>query len=802
MKYKKYAPIIHTALMEKYPDGLVEDYVRYCVDMGYSGISLEGKSAEPTENIDGWISDYIENVERIINAARDNCIDVWLFDEWGYPSGTAAGKVIAENGNYRSKQLRVVCDVVLNDGESVEFKINERFITASVWNTGRLGAVGAVNNDAITVEPEDGRIICKAKGGTCRLVAVGWDFTSGATHGVFRDRDEEKYGTIDLLSYEAVHSFINNMHERYYKAFGALFGRGLSGFFYDEPYIPYPFPYTEGIFEEFKKRKGYDIIPYLPQMLIDGWYSSENTNHILDYRDIVTARMADAFVNQIGNWCAAHGVMLTGHQDLDHSIRGLNTISGDFFRNSEKSDSPGVDFIWNQINRHRFCDYPRFAGSVKHLMNKSHASSESFAVTGSAMPADQMRWCMEHQIIRGIDLFYLMISEPETRLERTKLSRDNKQNIRFGRLLNERIAAVNGLAQSGTATAETAIYVPMSEVYIQGLKAGHPWMTSTMPHIWEQIDEIAESLCYMPCDYEYIWDGAVDKLPIEFGALRAESGQRIRTIIILGGINIPKNTIEKLNSFIGSGGSVIAVGKSIQGIKGSILIPSASEISGVIRPEIFKGRGRVSLAKRLTARGSMYFLLNESDKRASVECSRQLFEYSFERDAFDISVKDKELTFEPGELRIFSGVSAGANPSIEEIRRKESVEIKNWKMYMPYGGTIDIGSTMPDWRSLCGSGYSGGVKFEAEIELESDSEICIDMGHIKYAAVISIDGVEYKLPFSPYRLFTELKQGTYKIEMTVYNTEANASEQRAEQDSFYLAGGFDDIIKLYRSAAS
>ncbi|MGN0164344.1 MAG: hypothetical protein ACI4EA_12330, partial [Candidatus Ornithomonoglobus sp.] len=184
MKYRKYAPILHTAFREKYADGLVEKYAKHCADMGYSGMSLEGKSAEPAEDIDRWIADYMANTEKMIRAAKENGIDVWLFDEWGYPSGTAAGKTIAENRDYRSKCLRIVLDVILHDGEAVEFKVNDRFITACAWRVGRAGTAGAADGITEPVVPEGGLLRYTARGGTYRAAAVVWDYTSGGTHGV------------------------------------------------------------------------------------------------------------------------------------------------------------------------------------------------------------------------------------------------------------------------------------------------------------------------------------------------------------------------------------------------------------------------------------------------------------------------------------------------------------------------------------------------------------------------------------------------------------------------------------------
>ena len=166
------------------------------------------------------------------------------------------------------------------------------------------------------------------------------------------------------------------------------------------------FPYTFDIIEEFNRVKGYDILPRLAPMV-----AGVDRQAKRDWRDVCTTRMSEAFFGQMADWCHEHGLELVGLQDLDHDSRSLDSVSGNFFKNSLKSDSPGVDYIWDQLYPGHFADFPRFAGSVKHLMGKKHALSESFAATGFCMFPDYMRWAMEYQMLRGIDRFYLMIRD-------------------------------------------------------------------------------------------------------------------------------------------------------------------------------------------------------------------------------------------------------------------------------------------------------------------------------------------------------------------------------------------------------
>ncbi len=822
-KKNRFAPVLHTGFFEKYNDGIVERYVKYCADMGYSGISLEGKSWAPQRDVDAWIESYRDNVKKITDAAQREGIDVWLFDEWGYPTGTAAGKVISESRGYASKYMHIILNTVIAPGETFVMPVNGRFICAAVWECGRYGAGAGSFKGYVAIEPVNGVIAYTATEAEMCITAVGWDYTSGGTHGVFKDDGSAKFGTIDLLSKDAVACFIEHMHEGYYKHMPEQFGTGLAGFFYDEPFIPYPYPYTDGILDEFYKRYGYDLTEHLPRLLISGWGGRDTEQALTDYRELVTDMMAQNCVGQLARWCHEHKVMLTGHQDLDHNLRGLDTISGNFFKNSILSDSPGVDYIWNQINRSDFCDYPRFAGSVRHLCNKPHASSESFAVTGYSMPPDEMRWHMEHQIIRGIDLFYLMIAEPDETEQReyTKLSLNNPQNIRFGKLINARVAEVNRLASAGIPCADTAVYVPVKQAFVEGLKAGHPWSASTMPHIWNRVDAIAETVCYMPRAFEYIWDGAIESLDLNNGAFVTRSGQRISTIILTGGISIPTPVIRRLRDFARSGGKLIIVGGMTAGFADicktypasgcALLVRDTAELARCLKNNGFSSKSRISMAVNKTETGKVFFMLNESDTEARLRLDTPLFEYSFTRHAFDIAPFSGEAEFASGELRVFAERGMGGYAGYESIKANAGLVIENWIMYCPDGSARNVGNALPQWREHIEEGFSGGITFKAEFDISDSGRYVMDFGRIRYSAVVKVDGTEHALPFSPFRLETDLKKGRHGIEMTIYNTEADSligthelemKNRRGlrcyEHDRFMLGGGFADPVRIYR----
>lgn len=790
MEANKYAPILHTGYANTYTEEVVEQFVQWCKNQGFSGFSMEGKSYPLTDDIDGWINTFIPCVKMGVKGASKYGLQAWLFDEWGYPTGTAAGKTLEGHLEYRSKTLHKPIDLILEAGQKIEIPTPEHFLAAAAWPTGRF-IMSQPWEGTNHIYPKDGKIIYEAKSANERFVVVTWEYISSHSNGVFRrDNDKPEYGTLDLLSYKAVARFIGQMHERYVAPLEGYFSNGLNGFFYDEPFLAYPYPYTFDLFEEFKEKKGYDIVPYLPTMLCTVGSLQARSKQIRDYRDICTKRMADAFIGQMANWCHKHGIELVGHQDLDHSARGLNTNSGDFFRNSARSDAPGIDYIWNQINCNDFSDYPRFAGSARRIYGKKHAISESFAATGRALYPDQMRWTMEHQILRGIDRLFLMIADPDpcTNEFTGPISMKHPQSITFGQSLNHRIAVTNKMINEAKPAAHVAIFIPMSDIYCENLMLGHPSTTSLQPFTWTRIDNIAKALCYAPMDYDYLWEDAVLSLPLENGALVTALGQHIDTIILPGCVSLDDKICDKLREMLSQGGRVISFGRQLKELLGETeLYGNEEDLVDAISTRInaVNYNSRISCAHSLADKRELFFFLNEADRLGKLDIDfgekGHLSQYDFEKECwFSCGKNQISISFKPKELQIFS--ITDAIETEKEQTDGNKVTLENWSMQFTDGKVIPLSNGLVDWRNYIDPCYVGWVTYKTTLNIDSDSEICLDLGKVLYAAKVRIEGKEYLAPFSPFKISMKLTAGNHILEVDVLNTDANKSIGTKERE--------------------
>jgi hypothetical protein len=352
---------------------------------------------------DQWISMLMESYETALKAAEEEDLVVWLFDDWGYPSGTAGGLVCTED-SLRLKKLVISHDCMPGRGEQLSLTVPDNIVTAGMISNGAFYRLKLKRGEVFSYT---------AKAGNERLVIVSWEFDEQKAKSLCKSYPgDPAMSLIDMLNPKAAEKFLEVLHERYYSRFSNYFGTVIKGFFYDEPYLSFGFPWTERLPAEFQRKKGYDLLDVLPVMMINvqNCDSKELRTYMDDYFDVWTAMAAENFYGVLARWCKSHGVELSGHADLDHHLNTLSTVSGHFYRNMNYNTRPAVDVIWAQIEPGMFTDFPRYAGSAKRLMGRGHAVSETFAGMGQGLYGDLMRYITDHQAIRGIDDFHLMIS--------------------------------------------------------------------------------------------------------------------------------------------------------------------------------------------------------------------------------------------------------------------------------------------------------------------------------------------------------------------------------------------------------
>jgi len=185
---------------------------------------------------------------------------------------------------------------------------------------------------------------------------------------------------------ETVEWSLNPMHpmsgawyaERFFGQFDKRFpgegGKGLNFFFSDELGFGVGGRlWSDGFAEEFKRRKGYDIVPELPALFKD--VGPRTPKIRLDYSDVLVALSEEGFFKPVYDWHQQRGMIM----GCDHGGRGRDVVEfGDYFRTQRWNQGPGAD----QPHLGKDLIKAKAAASIAHLYRRPRVWLEGFYGSG------------------------------------------------------------------------------------------------------------------------------------------------------------------------------------------------------------------------------------------------------------------------------------------------------------------------------------------------------------------------------------------------------------------------------------
>ena len=184
--------------------------------------------------------EYFGIVREVVAECEDLGMSYWLYDEGGWPSGGAAGRVHALDPEAFACKALVFEDKELPEGERFE-------VTADV-----VCAALRVRDEWQVYLP--GQVIeSQEKPAVMREVSVE---RRAMVHGT--GARQAQY--VDILHPGATPAFLEVTHEQYRKHLGERFGSAIRCVFTDEPAASYTAPgtrltWTDDLAEVFKRRK-------------------------------------------------------------------------------------------------------------------------------------------------------------------------------------------------------------------------------------------------------------------------------------------------------------------------------------------------------------------------------------------------------------------------------------------------------------------------------------------------------------------------------------------------------------------
>ena len=524
---------------------------------------FEGVTLHPYDYQDFLGEGHWRRWKTIVEHARKLGLVVWQQDDKNYPSGYAAGSIVAKDRRLARWEIVLAHQVKHRGPAPLQLDTAGplgRYRT--LVSVSAFGPQGRIEDLGGFVK--DGRLSWEAPEGDWEVfVTAAWqpgvDDPKGGPNVV---RGEVR-GYIDPLSPEATGRYVEAIQGATYARLGAEFGRTWRGFFIDEPgfyssgsFLGTPgagYPFTPDFLPRFEQRHGYKLAPLLPLLWLNRGPQTASVRY--DYMDFVSTEYARLFMGKLTEFAEAHGVQIAGHV-MEHSPYQLGTGTGSNFRTLEHFSMGGFDSIfdqWYQPDEDVYWRQPKMASSVSHY-NKTpldEAVVEHFAATGWRTGLTEMKAMMDWTTCRGLNRvvpcgldtqdppvwevapeFWLHGANPLAPYFPTYQAAANRETM---------------MIRGGRHVASALVLDPAESV----------WAGAAEP-LWR----VVKMLSHAHFDYDIVsYRVFSDPARCRIGDARLALGNEEYAYVILPGVDaIPLAVVRRLLEFYEAGGCVIVVG--------------------------------------------------------------------------------------------------------------------------------------------------------------------------------------------------------------------------------------------------
>ena len=720
---------------------------------------------------------YFQLIRKIVDECERLGMNYWLYDEGGWPSGSACGQVYAKNPSKYVQKGIEVSEIKLDAGQTYTVPAD----ALSAYADGKIYKPNEIihnnnNNDEIAI----------------RIFYIK-EYTSYSQQGA---------AVPNLLCKQATETFIELTHKQYKKYLGNHFGKTIRFTFTDEPAVVptnlQHLTWVDDLPDEFIKRKGYDILKFIPYLLNEPAdnESGDITQARIDFYDVISQLFVERYFIPIRNWCRENNLLSGGHLGgEDEPIGNAKYGYGHALRALRALDLPGVDAIWRQI----FPDvrnpiYPKYASSVARQMDKPYVFTESFAVYGNGLTPWQMKWITDQQYLRGVSLMVIACYPYSTRDhfmpgERPHFGRVNPL-WKYMDIYHTYTARLGYLLTRGKPIVTTAVYYDIRSIW-----AGASAQTRAI----ELHEAISETLISNQCDFDFIDDDTLADSQSTDGKLKI-GAMEYDTVIVPATQWLSSEAIAGLKRFAKSGGNLIVVDGQVNGLDESVQKVASDDLAKLVRPLVRfnKPCKDIRVCKRQWDNVSLYFLTNESAEyiTVKVDFDEQSAAVLCDLEEGKLYPLDKtDLEFQPwSSAVILFGIEptettnryvAGDNTIIElntgwtltPVRRYQVGE-RDFEIIETQANPMAV--ELGDWRKYLGEYFSGDAKYTLKFDCPEElvaENIFLRLGQVKYACKVILNGQSVtRRIWQPFdiELTGRLKAGENLLEIIVTNTLANA----------------------------
>jgi hypothetical protein len=377
--------------------------------------------------------------------------------------------------------------------------------------------------------------------------------------GVFSDRLIPSYDPMNPNSGKA---YNDHFFGKFEQSLGKNSGK-LNFFFSDELNFRVGGNLWNNTFaEEFKKRKGYDVVPFLDALFYPIGNIAPKIR--LDFNDVLVSLSEENFFKPVFDWHQERGLIF----GCDHGGRGRDVAEfGDYFRTQRWNQGPGSD----QPNLSKDIIKAKVASSISHLYQRPRVWLEGFYGSGWGTSSSDVTDAIFANFVAGYNLLSFHGLYYSTKGGWWEWAPpDNHFRMPYWQQIDPLMNCIQRLSylmSQGVHQCDVAILYPVEPV-VAGMDGNHSVNTAFV---------VGEKLYDQGIDFDFIDFESLSRSTVVDKEIQI-SGEKYKVLIIPSMKAIRFASLQKIQEFVNGGGIVVNIGDR----------PEATEKNGSNDPELLK----------------------------------------------------------------------------------------------------------------------------------------------------------------------------------------------------------------------
>lgn len=559
----------------------IDEQLKEMADKGLGGAFI---CARQGLSIPYLSKEWFELTEYAARKAKELGLETWLYDEYPYPSGMSGGEVMlrhpeAEQMILEHKSFNVEAGKTLEENLGWARVLYAKAFPVRDGKVCFAQGIDLMDEVGLLQTEELYQITGLTQYNNKRFFSYGPEHILKAELPVgnwqvevYQEKamgDFKFYGNFfDPCCREAVQTFLETTHEKYYEKMGEEFGKSIYGMFSDEVGLLGAIPWSKRLPAYFKKEKGYDLLEHLAALHCDTY---PNAYHIrYDLYDAAHHLFVESYHKQVADWCKSHHLEYTTEVPSMRMTTQINStiVGGDTAH--EKLGRP-LEWIYDKYISGYRCNAKSISSMTRQL-GQQFSMVESFHSVGWTMTLQDAKWMFDRLAASGIN-FYNVHAFYYTINSIVKHDAPPSQFLqnpywKYYKKLADYTGRLGAWVTATEADIHVAVLDPAATLWVYLANPFHRYGYEGESNIekvrCEELRdgwvEICKQLLFHQVDYEHLDPEMMEKAKIEDGEIRLGRAS-YRVLVIPSLPFLEKKAYEKIKEFAKAGGHVVSIGE-------------------------------------------------------------------------------------------------------------------------------------------------------------------------------------------------------------------------------------------------